>query len=831
MTVIQQNNNNNNKDKDILPIESQNIDISSDNTDKDKSFKRLEDGSFLIDVSENQSGLEDIYVPSKEELDNHYRNLVDELNAEELQEIADMVINATEEDDAARSEWLSMIKNGLDLLGLKIEEKNKPFKGACSAHHPLIMESAVKFQSKASTELLPAKGPVKTQVLGTATVEREKQALRVKKYLNYQLTEVMTEFYPDSERMLLAVPIVGNGFKKVYYSSALKRPVSEFVPAEQFIVPNNAPDLRRAERFTHVLYRTKNQLEQDFATGFYKKPESGLGQPSEPMMHDVQKKTSEMIGIEIGFGENDQVYTLYEQYVDYCLDIDDKYDGEYEVAYPYIITVDANSRQVLGIRRNWKPYDDDTRKKQIPFSQYSFVPGFGFYSYGLLHLLGNLQISLTAAIRSLVDSGQFANLQGGFKLKGVRIADDDAPIYPGQFKEIEAAQQDIKKALFPLPFKEPSQVLLQMVEFLDRKGQKFADSTEQVIADSTNYGPVGTTLALLDASTKFFSAIHKRLHMAQKNELRLISEINSEILDDAEEELLYNIGNDDVAVTKKDFDRHVDVIPASDPNIPSSSHRMTKAQTILEIALKTPDVHDMREVLKHVYVNMDYDNVDKILPKPEEAKPQDPLTDIQSAVMGQPIKAFTGQEHEAHIQIKMAFMQDPTTGGSQLMQKARMALEANINEHLLLSFQEKMEAQMQQQQGQQGNTDPIAAAKMVAQVNAAKFQREQEQAKQAAEQNDAAMILAKADLLEAVTDSKKQEFEETYKTADLLLKKEKMEIDKYDKLLKAAIAGEKIDADTEKMILQEGLDAISKALEEYRKNQDSDEGDVDKQKE
>jgi hypothetical protein len=239
----------------------------------------------------------------------------------------------------------------------------------------------------------------------------------------------------------------------------------------------------------------------------------------------------------------------------------------------------------------------------------------------------------------------------------------------------------------------------------------------------------------------------------------------------------------------------------------------------------------MREVLKHVYVNMDYDNVDKILPKPEEAKPQDPLTDIQSAVMGQPIKAFTGQEHEAHIQIKMAFMQDPTTGGSQLMQKARMALEANINEHLLLSFQEKMEAQMQQQQGQQGNTDPIAAAKMVAQVNAAKFQREQEQAKQAAEQNDAAMILAKADLLEAVTDSKKQEFEETYKTADLLLKKEKMEIDKYDKLLKAAIAGEKIDADTEKMILQEGLDAISKALEEYRKNQDSDEGDVDKQKE
>lgn len=777
-----------------LPQEGQSVNVP----EKQEEFEVMEDGSILVDLTKSPNKKTE---GGMEETKEHYSNLVDLLDEAYREELGSKIIQDVEDDDESRAEWLGIIEKGMDLLGLKIEEKNKPFRGAASAHHPLIMESAVKFQSKASTELLPSKGPVKTTVLGSPSVDREKQALRVKKFLNYQITERMPEYYPDTERLLLAVPILGNGFKKTYYSAALQRPVSEFVQAEQFIVPNNSSDLYRAERFTHILYRTKNQLESDFATGLYIKPES-LGDPTEPLMHDIQRKTSEMVGIEIGFSENDKVYTLYEHYVDLHIpEFEDRHDG-FEVASPYIATVDAASGVLLGLRRNWKANDDEIRAKSVPFSHYGFVPGFGFYNYGLLHLLGNLQISLTAALRSLLDSGQFANLQGGFKLKGVRISGDNEPIHPGEFKEIEAATQDINKALYPLPFKEPSQVLFQMLDFLDKKGQKFADSTEQVIADSTNYGPVGTTLALLDASTKFFSAVHKRLHQAQKHELKLISSINGETLPD---DVLYNLDNEEIAVTREDFDATVDVVPVSDPNIPSSSHRMTKAQTMLEIAMKTPEAHDMREVLKHVYTNMDYEDIDKILPPKEEAVEQDPMTDIQSAINGTPIKAFPGQDHEAHMAIKGAFIQDPTTGGSQLMGKARMAIQANLTEHLYLKFQEQVQAV---------GGDPAQAAQQVAKMNMQKLMQEQAKAQEDSEKNNAGMMLAKADLLDSITNSKKQEFDETYKTAQHLLQKEKMEVDKFDKLMKASLADKKIDADTKNMIMQKGLDAMSSALED-----------------
>lgn len=783
------------------PLETISLPTTPIENEENIGIEHLEDGSMLIDLSNREAFSEEFL--SEDEKNNHYRNLVNDLDHDFKIELAHEIMENVENDDASRGEWLDMIEKGMDLLGLRIEEKNEPFRGACSAHHPLIMESAVKFQSKASTELLPAKGPVKTLVLGEPTAEKEKKALKIKNFMNYQLTEVMTEFYPDSERMLLAVPIVGNGFKKVYYCSASKRPVSEFVQAEQLIVPNSAPDLQRAERFTHVLYRTKNQLGYDFASGLYEKPENGIGDPQEPLIHDIQRKTSEMIGMEVGLSENDHVYTLYEHYVDIHLpQFDDRFEEEYEVASPYIITVDAHSGEILGVRRNWKANDDEKRQKKVPFSHYGFVPGFGFYNYGLLHLLGNLQMSLTAALRSLIDSGQFANLQGGFKLKGVRISGDDEPIYPGQFKDIEAGTMDINKALYPLPFKEPSQVLMQMLEFLDVKGQKFADSTEQVIADSTNYGPVGTTLALLDASTKFFSSIHKRLHLAQKNELKNIADINAETLDD-EQEIVYNIENETVAVTASDFDSRVDVVPVSDPNIPSSSHRMTKAQTIFQMAQQTPEIHDMREVLRHVYINMDYEDIDKILPPPEKAQPLDPISDIQAAVAGKPIKAFPGQDHDSHIAIETAFLQDPASGGSAMMQKVKIVLEAHIQEHLLMKFQEQVKAL---------GGDPAQAAQQIAQMNIQQMQMEQEQAKKQNENTDAAMMLAKSDLIDSMTNAKKQEFDETYKTAQLLLQKEKMEVDKFDKVMKNALASEKLDADTEKIVVQKGLDAMAQAL-------------------
>jgi hypothetical protein len=664
------------------------------------------------------------------------------------------------------------------------------------------MENAVKFQSKASAELLPSDGPVETKVFGETSVERENQAIRIKNHMNYQILEEMSEYYPDTEKMLLYISLIGSGFKKVYYDDNLERPVCEFVPADQFIVPNNASDLQRAPYFAHKLYVSKHELNDMFARGFYERPES-LGEPQKPKLSAVQEKASKLEGMEVSLGNEDKVYTLYEMHCHLHIESlngdNDEREGskEYELASPYIITVEEDSQKVLGIRRNWKE-SDEKRNKLIRFSHYGFVPGFGFYCYGLIHLLGNLQLSLTSSLRSLVDAGQFANLQGGFKLKGVRVVDNDDPIAPGEFKEIEAGVQDINKAIMRLPFGEPSQVLYQMLEFLDRKGQQFADQTQAVVADSTNYGPVGTTMALLDASTKFFSAVHKRLHAAQKHELRLIAQINAETL---KEDSKYNTSNPTMAVTKKDYDSRVDVVPVSDPNISSNAQRITKAQAVFEMARQAPEQFDMREILKHVLVNMDYDNVEKLLPEPEQAQPQDPLTDIQLAVNGKPIKAFEGQDHQSHVQLKQAFLSDPYSGGSQILASARAILEANIQEHLFMQFKEQVQAT-----GAEGGE--AQAAQQVAQMNAQKAQAEAEQAAQQGDKTDeAAMLLAEAEMINAQSDHMKEQFDIKHKIAQYELDKEKLELEKLKEIGKMIALDAKIAGDIEKLIVTKGLDA------------------------
>ena len=759
-----------------------------------------DDGSVEVELDIEEDETDSPYVYNEDE---HYRNLVEDIDPEVLEHLGRTVLDTVEDDESDRSEWLKTIEFGLDLLGLRVEEKTTPFQGACSAQHPLLMESAVKFQSKASNELLPANGPVKTKVLGDATTEKEEQAIRVQKHLNYQVTEKMTEFYTDSERMLLYVPLVGSGFKKTYYDSHLERPVSEFVPADQLVVPNSASDLFRSQRYTHILYKSEYELDADCQAGLYHKSED-LGAPQAPKLTDITRKVNEITGVEINISEKSNVYTLYEQHVEcYIEGIDEEQDG-YKLASPYIVTVDANTGIVIGIRRNWKK-GDEKREKKVQFTHYGFVPGFGFYSFGYLHLLGNLQLSLTSSLRSLVDAGQFANLQGGFKLKGVRIVDDGDPIMPGQFKDLEAMTQDIKKAIMPLPFKEPSQVLYQMLEFLDAKGQKFADSTEQVIADATNYGPVGTTMALLDASTKFFSAVHKRLHKSLKDELKILASINSETLPD---ELEYNLENESMKVSRADYDDRVDVVPVSDPNISSNSHRMAKAQTLLQIAQQTPEPFNTREVLKHVLINMDYDNIENLLPEPEEAQMNDPMTDIQMAVQGKPIKAFQGQDHQSHLAVKQAFLQDPQSGGNPLMQKAAVAIQANMQEHLLLSF-------VEQTQAQAANTGaPIEqAAQQIAQMNQQQLQQQQEQAQESAKDR-AAMLLAQAELLDTQTEARKQEFNELYQSADLALKSEKLDLDRLKEVRRADEFDKKINAEYEKVVNTKGIDIMAEALKQ-----------------
>jgi len=611
-----------------------------------------------------------------------FENLVDLIDEDELAEIGNTVIDKFNADKDSRSEWESMFERGFELLGLKLEDTTEPFEGAATAVHPLLIESAVKFQAKASTELFPAKGPVKAQVLGNATLEKQQQANRVQNFMNYQVTTQMPEYYDEFERMLFHLPLIGSAFKKVYYDASLDRPVSEFVPIDQFYVSYYATDLRRADRYTHVIYRSPVDLARQIDAGMYadiELPTAGI-----PTLSGMAEKMDSVLGLSPA-SDNDPQYVLLEQHCYLEIEEDKMHSGK--VACPYIVTVEETTGAVLSIRRNWEEGDDKYVKK-MHFTHYRYVPGFGFYGLGLIHFLGNLTMSATAAMRSLLDAGQFANLPGGFKAKGVRMVGDNDPIAPGEFKEVEATGMDLSKSIIPLPFKEPSQTLFNMLTFVTQTGQKFADSTEQVIADSGGYGPVGTTLALLEASSKFFSSIHKRLHKAQGDEFKILARIDYEYLPP---EYPYDLPGVSEKILKKDFDGRVDIVPVSDPNIPSNAQRMMLIQMVQNIAQQSePGMFDMEAINRMLLTTANVPDIDRLMPVKEEAQPNDPMTDILVAGEGKPIKAFEGQNHQGHIGVKTAFMQDPMNQKNPVFQKLAAALSANISEHMLLQYKEQM---------------------------------------------------------------------------------------------------------------------------------------------
>jgi len=613
--------------------------------------------------------------------DEFYRNLADEIDDDVLQDISQEVYDNFVADKDSRGEWESMFERGFDLLGLKLEETSEPFEGACTAVHPVLIESAVKFQSKATQELFPASGPVKSQIIGNVSEEKEDQAQRVEEFMNYQVTDQMSEYFDEFERMLFHLPLIGSAFKKIYFDSGLNRPVSEFVPIDQFYVSYYATDLRRADRYTHVIYRSPVEMRRDIAAGMYGDVE--LPDASAPESSAMSQKMDNIMGLSPS-GDNDPQYVLLEQHC--YLDLEG-FEDEEDIALPYIVTIEEKSRNILSIRRNYDK-DDPRKEKKIFFTHYRFVPGFGFYGLGLIHFLGNLTMTATAAMRSLVDAGQFANLPGGFKAKGMRIVGDNDPISPGEFKEVEATGNDISKMIINLPYKEPSQTLLQMLNFVTATAQKFADSTEQVIADGVNYGPVGTTMALLEASSKFFSAIHKRLHKSQKEEFKLLGRINYEYLPS---ESMCDIPNGTLKIYRDDFDGRIDIIPVSDPNIPSSAHRMMMAQLALQLSQSSPPgMFDIEELNKTILNAANIPNLDKIMPSKPKPVPLDPVSDIAAAVKGMPIRAFTGQNHDAHIQVKTIYLQDPANGANPLMQRIAPILEANMQEHLMLKYQEQI---------------------------------------------------------------------------------------------------------------------------------------------
>ena len=656
-----------------------------------------EDGGVTVDFSE-----ETVEMEASEEISEWYGDISEILDDGELDSIASDVIENFQSDKDSRADWESMFESGFDLLGLKLEQGSEPFEGACTAVHPLLIESAVKFQSKASGELFPSIGPIKTQIFGKTTPEKEEQANRVKNFMNYQVTEQMPEYFDEFERMLFHLPIIGSAFKKLYYDATTKRPRSEFIPIDQFYISYYATDLANADRYTHVIYRSPVEMAREINAGVYQ--DVDLPTPSASDITSFAEKMDTIIGLSPS-SDNDPQYVLLEQHC--YLDIEDD-----DIPLPYIVTVEHQSRQILSIRRNYKQ-DDPNKEKISHFVHYRFVPGFGFYGLGLIHFLGNLTMSATAAMRSLIDAGQFANLPGGFKAKGVRIVGDNSPIAPGEFKEVEATGIDLSKAIVPLPYKEPSQTLFNMLNFVATAGQKFADSTEQVISDAASYGPVGTTMALLEASSKFFTAIHKRIHKSQKDEFRILARIDYDYLPS---EYPYDVPNEDRSIFKKDFDGRIDIIPVSDPNIPSNAHRMMLANMALQMAQQSPPGMFNLEALNRTILNAsNMPNVDEILPIKIEPHELDPVSDIMAATKGIPIAAFPGQNHDAHIQIKMNYLQDPMNGANPIMQRIVPIIQANMQEHSIMKYQEQINGMTEQmmQQAPPGQEQTPSTVEMV----------------------------------------------------------------------------------------------------------------------
>ena len=768
------------------------------------TFEMEDDGGITVDFSQTS-----IEMEAEQSIQEWYGDLTDTVEEEDQQTIAADVIDNYTADKESRSEWEAMFEKGFDLLGLKIEETAEPFEGACTAVHPMLIESAVKFQSKAIQELFPPAGPVKTQILGKSTPEREDQANRVQEFMNYQTTEQMPEYFDEFERMLFHLPLIGSAFKKVYYDANLKRPVSEFVPIDQFYVSYYASNLRKADRYTHVIYRSPVELAKDIRSGIYRDVE--LPEATNPQPTSFSEKMDTIIGLS-PTATNDPQYTLLEQHC--YLEIEEDY------ALPYIVTVEEKSQQILSIRRNYKK-DDKNQEKVSHFVHYRFVPGFSFYGFGLMHFLGNLTMTATAAMRSLVDAGQFANLPGGFKAKGVRIVGDNDPISPGEFKEVEATGQDLNKAIVSLPYKEPSSTLYNMLQFITQTGQKFADSTEQIVSDAASYGPVGTTMALLEASSKFFSAIHKRLHKSQRDEFKILAQINYDYLPS---EYPYEVPFAEKSVLKQDFDGRVDVIPVSDPNIPSNAHRMMIAQMALQMAQQSPPGMFNLEALNRTILNSaNMPNMEEILPPKKEPQKLDPVSDIMAATKGIPIAAFPGQNHDSHIQVKMMYLQDPQNGANPIMARLKPILEANIQEHSVLKYQEQMNgmarATMEQLPPDQAQNPQVAEIAMATAAQQVLNANQMGQA-QSPEQQMVALEQAKVEL-------EKQKLQATMAkhSADSALDAQRLELEEAELMVQAGKTGqdamlkkEKADLDRASKETMKALDLLTKTTLAEEKN-------------
>jgi len=632
----------------------------------------LDDGSMEITI-----------VPGKEQNDEFNDNLAEEMDEDQLTELSGDLMGEYDADINSRKDWLTTYVDGLELLGLKVEDRTEPWPGACNVYHPLMTEALVKFQAETMMETFPAAGPVKTQIIGKQTREKEDAAERVKDDMNYQLTDMMPEYRPEHERMLWGLGLSGNSFKKVYYDPSLERQVAMYVPSEDIVVPYGASNLETAERVTHVMRKTKNELHRLQVAGFYR--DVDLGEPYSDI-DEAEKKIAEKLGFN---PTEDDRYKILEMHVNLDLENGDSEDG---IALPYVITIEKGTSTILAIRRNWNP-DDKLKAKRQHFVHYGYIPGFGFYCFGLIHLIGAFAKSGTMILRQLVDAGTLANLPGGLKSRGLRIKGDDTPIAPGEFRDVDVPSGAIRDNILPLPYKEPSQVLNMLMNQIIEEGRRFASAADMKVSDMSSNSPVGTTLAILERTLKVMSAVQARIHYAMKQEFKLLAGI---IRDYTPKDYSYEPEVGDRKAKQSDYDC-CQVIPVSDPNAATMSQKVVQYQAVMQMAQANPQIYDLPELNRQMLEVLGVKNIGKLIPTAEDQKPKDPVAENMAIMNGKPVKAFIYQDHEAHIKVHMGAMNDPKIAQlmgqnpqAQLIQAAAMA---HINEHIAFEYRKQIEEQ------------------------------------------------------------------------------------------------------------------------------------------
>ena len=614
------------------------------------------------------------------------QNLAEDMSDKELNASASELISYYNNDREARSEWEERYKKGLQTLdpdgGMDESEDERATRGLSIVVHPMIAEAATQFNAKAIAELYPSGGPVKTVIVGDPSEELEEQGRRVREYMNYQITQEMPEYFPDLDQMLFHLPLVGQTFKKVWWDSNMDRQCSQFVKAEDFVVAPESKDLYTSPRYTHVIRMPKNDYNRYVQSGYYL-PSNDQGGDLDPSGDTI----GEIEGVDQYADDvQDDVMTLLEMHVYHNFE-DENDDDENAVAIPYVVTVDYDNENVVSIRRNWKE-DDELKKRRDWFVSYKFLPGLGFYGFGLYHLIGGLGKAATGSLRALLDSAAFSNMQGGFKLRG-RVSGGEVQVNPGEFVDLDATVDDVNKAIMPLPFKEPSQSLFSLLGYIVEAGQRFASTADLNVGDVNPNAPVGSTVALIEQGSKAFSAIHKRLHYAQGQEFKLLADLNAENLP---EQFTFSLIGGDAEVFAADFNERIDIIPVSDPNIFSTAQRIAQAQAVLQMAQSAPEMHDMYAAYKRMYEAIRIPNIDEILVKPEDAPMLDPIDENMSIMYGKPIKAFIEQDHDSHIAVHMQFLQDPSLAGNPGAAGMQPILVAHVAEHIALLYRTRMEA-------------------------------------------------------------------------------------------------------------------------------------------